>query len=105
MKVIERVNSPFLHALPDFCHSMLIHDDPEYDYKAMALLFPLAYNISHVKDEESNDGKILRIDVNRIFPIAKKAGYRGFFSMEWEGTGDPYQGTAKLIEASLRNLS
>lgn len=35
----------------------------------------------------------------------KDAGYRGFFSMEWEGTGDPYEGSAKLIETSLRNLS
>ena len=71
----------------------------------MSLLFPLAYNISHVKDEESDNGKVYRVDVNRIFPIAKRAGYRGFFSMEWEGTGDPYQGTAKLLEASLRNLT
>ena len=104
-KVIGGVNSPFLRALPDFCNSMLVHNDPEYDYHAMELLFPLAYNISHVKDEESDDGKVYRIDVNRIFPIANKAGYRGFFSMEWEGTGDPYEGTTKLIEASLRNLA
>lgn len=104
-KVINTVNSPFLRALPDFCNSMLVRDDAEYDYRAMELLFPLAYNISHVKDEESGDGKVYRIDMDRIFPIAKKAGYRGFFSMEWEGTGDPYEGTTKLIEASLRNLS
>ncbi len=104
-KVIETVNSPFLRALPDFCNSMLVHDDPEYDYHAMELLFPLAFNISHVKDEESDNGKVYRVDVNRIFAIAKKTGYRGFFSMEWEGTGDQYEGTTKLIEASVRNLS
>jgi sugar phosphate isomerase/epimerase len=104
-RVIQTVNSPFLHTLPDFCNSMLVHDDPEYNYRAMALLFPLAYNISHVKDEESDKAKIYRVDVNRIFAIANRAGYRGFFSMEWEGTGDPYEGTAKLIEASLRNLT
>lgn len=104
-RVIQTVNSPFLHSLPDFCNSMLVHDDPEYDYHAMALLFPLAYNISHVKDEETDNGKVYRVDVDRIFWIAKNAGYRGFFSMEWEGTGDPYEGTAKLIAASLRNLS
>ncbi|MBV8898295.1 MAG: TIM barrel protein [Acidobacteriaceae bacterium] len=104
-RVLQTVNSPFLHALPDFCNAMLVHDDPEYDYRAMALLFPLAYNISHVKDEESDNGKVYRVDVNRIFAIANKARYRGFFSMEWEGTGDPYEGTAKLIAASLRNLA
>lgn len=104
-KVIETANSPFLRALPDFCNSMLIHDDPEYDYRAMAMLFPLAFNISHVKDEESDGGRVFRVDVDRIFSIAKKAGYRGFFSMEWEGTGDPYEGTKRLLDASLRNLS
>jgi len=104
-RVIQSVNSPFLCALPDFCNSMLIHDDPEYNDRAMALLFPLAFNISHVKDEESGDGKIYRVDVNRIFSIARKAGYHGFFSMEWEGTGDPWEGTKRLLNASLRNLS
>ncbi|MBV9267809.1 MAG: sugar phosphate isomerase/epimerase [Acidobacteriaceae bacterium] len=105
-KVIETVNSPFLRALPDFCNAMLVHDDREYDYRAMALLFPLAYHISHVKDEESSDtGKVYTVDVDRIFAIAQKTRYRGFFSMEWEGSGDPYEGSAKLIEASIRNLS
>ena len=37
--------------------------------------------------------------------IAKKAGYRGYFSMEWEGEGEPYEGTQKLIDASLKYLS
>jgi len=106
VKVIKAVNSPFLRALPDFCNSMLVHDDPEYNDQAMRMLFPLAFNISHVKDEESDHGKTYRVDVNRIFSIAKSAGYRGYFSMEWEGSGDdPYEGTSKLIEASLRNLS
>lgn len=105
VKVIKTVNNPFLRALPDFCNSMLVLDDPEYDYQAMRMLFPLAFNISHVKDQESDNGKVYRVDPDRIFPIAKDAGYRGFFSMEWEGTGDPYEGSAKLIETSLRNLS
>ena len=105
-KVLKTVNSPFLRALPDFCNAMLVHDDPEYDYQAMRLLFPLAFNISHVKDAEVFDGHNFQVDVNRIFSIAKEAGYRGYFSMEWEGAGnDPYEGARKLIEASIRNLS
>ena len=32
------------------------------------------------------------LNVDRIFAIAKDAGYRGFFSMEWEGTGDRMTG-------------
>jgi sugar phosphate isomerase/epimerase len=105
VKVIKAVNSPFLHALPDFCNSMLVHDDAGYNYQAMRMLFPLAFNISHVKDEESgNHGEVYHVDVNRIFDIANQIGYRGYFSMEFEGQGDPYEGCRKLIEASLRNL-
>ncbi len=105
VKVIRTVNSPFLRALPDFCNSMLVHNDPAYNYSAMEMMFPLAFNISHVKDEETGDhGEVYRVDVNRIFDIANKAGYSGFFSMEFEGQGDPYEGSRKLIEASLRNL-
>jgi len=105
VNVIRTVNSPFLRALPDFCNSMLVHDDPEYDYQAMRMMFPLAFNISHVKDEESDNGKEYRVDLNKIFAIARSSQYRGYFSMEFEGSGDPYQGSKRLIEASLRNLA
>ena len=104
-EVIKAVDSSHLRALPDFCNSMLIHNDQTYNDRAMDMLFPLAFNISHVKDLEQDEGKTYRVDVNRIFAIAKKHGYAGYFSMEWEGTGDPYEGTKKLIAESLRNLS
>jgi sugar phosphate isomerase/epimerase len=104
VKIIEGVNSPYLRALPDFCNSMLIKDDQQYNEGALAALFPHAFNISHVKDMEIDNGKVFRVDVDRIFAIAKKAGYRGYFSMEWEGTGDPYEGTRRLLQQSLNDL-
>jgi sugar phosphate isomerase/epimerase len=105
LKVIETVNNPFLRSLPDFCNSMQIHDDPEYNARSLAALFPHAFNISHVKDVEIVDGKSLRVDVDAIFAIAKKAGYRGYFSMETEGSLDPYDGSKLLIAAAVKNLS
>ena len=102
VKVIETVNTPFLRALPDFCNSMQIQDDQEYDDRALRALFAHAFNISHVKNVEHHGGKTLRVDVDQIFAIAKKAGYRGYFSMEWSGGGDAYEPTRELIEASLR---
>jgi sugar phosphate isomerase/epimerase len=104
VKVIEQINSPWLHALPDFCNSRMVGDE-EYTYRALTAMFAHAYNISHVKDEETVEGKTLRVDVQRVFAIAKKAGYRGYFSMEWEGQGDPYEGSKRLIEQSLENLA
>ena len=105
LKVLEGVNSPWVRSLPDFCNSMQIHDHQDYNAKALAALFPHAYNISHVKDVEIVGGKPLTVDVDRIFGIAKAAGYKGFFSMETEGSLDPYVGSRKLIAAALKNLT
>jgi sugar phosphate isomerase/epimerase len=105
VKVIEKVNSPYLRALPDFCNSMLSGNE-QYNYKAVTAMFKHAYNISHVKDSEVNDeGKVFRVDPGKTFAIAKENGYRGYFSMEWEGQGDPYWGTQKLIDESLKYLA
>jgi sugar phosphate isomerase/epimerase len=103
VKVMEAVKSPYLHGLPDFCNSMLTGDE-KYNYECVAAMFRHAYNISHVKDSEVDNGKVFRVDVGKTFAIAKKAGYRGYFSMEWEGEGGPYEGTQKLIEDSLKSL-
>jgi len=105
VKVIEKVNSPWLRALPDFGNSVVAHDD-EYAYKGIDGMFAHAYGISHVKEIEADEkGKIAHADLPRTFGIAKKHGYKGYFSMEWDSPGDPYAGTAGLIEKTLQNLS
>jgi sugar phosphate isomerase/epimerase len=104
VKVIEAVNSPYLRALPDFCNSMLISDNPDYNRKGLQVLFSHAYSISHVKDSESDGKRMYRVDVPQIFGIAKAAGYKGYFSMEWEGEGDPYTGTKSLLTMSMTSL-
>ncbi len=102
-KVIDRVNSPWLRALPDFGNSMLKGDE-DFDYRAVDSMFHRAYNIAHVKDSEVDNGKVFRVSLAKTFAIAKAANYRGYFSMEFEGEGEPYEGTRKLIEESLKNL-
>jgi sugar phosphate isomerase/epimerase len=106
VKLIERVNSEWLHALPDFANTLAAYEE-EYAYRGIEAMFGQAYNISHVKETEVGDGKdkIARVDLPRTFGIAKKHGYKGYFSMEWDSPGDPYAGTAGLIEKTLKNLS
>jgi sugar phosphate isomerase/epimerase len=105
VKVIEKVNSPWLHALPDFGNSVAAHDD-EHAYKGVDGMFAHAYGISHVKEIEAGEqGKIAHVDLAKTFGIAKQHGYKGYFSMEWDSSGDPYAGTAGLIEKTLKNLS
>jgi sugar phosphate isomerase/epimerase len=105
VSVIEKVDNAYLRALPDFCNSMLTHDQA-FNHRALMSLFKHAYNIAHVKDSEVGDqGRLFIVDVAACFKIAKAAGYRGYFSMEWEGRGDPLSGTQRLIDLSLKSLA
>jgi sugar phosphate isomerase/epimerase len=105
VKVIETVDHPYLHALPDFANSML-NGDADFNYRAMQALCQHAYCICHVKDGEDGDGdKHFDIDLKKSFDILKASGYRGYCSMEFDAKGDPYAPTAKLIEQSIQYLS
>jgi sugar phosphate isomerase/epimerase len=104
VKVIEAVNHPYLHALPDFANSML-NGDADFNYRALQAMFQHAYCICHVKDGESDHGNMVTIDLKKSFDILKASGYRGYCSMEFDATGDPYAATAKLIEQTLQYLS
>jgi len=105
VSVIEKANHPWLHALPDFGNS-LTERGPEFNDRAMKAMFKHAYCISHMKDGEYNDkGEFVRVDVAKTFAIAKAAGYRGYFSIEWEGHGSPFDATERLIEECLKDLA
>ena len=104
VKVIEKAGHPWLHALPDFCNSMLTGNE-QFGYDAVTAMFKHAYNICHVKDSEVDNHKLFRVDLSKAFGILKASGYRGYCSMEFEGEGDPYEGTTKLVEATVNYLS
>ena len=104
VKVIDRVNSPWLRALPDFCNSMLKGDE-KFNYDAVTAMFQRAYNMAHLKDSEVDNGKVYRVDLARTFAIAKASGFKGYYSAEFEGEGDAYAGVGKLIDAGLKYLA
>lgn len=105
VKVVEKANHPFLHALPDFANSMM-SGDADFNYRAVTAMFKHAYNIAHVKEgEDGPQGKFIPVDVEKTFGIAKAAGYHGYFSMEMDRQGDPYEGTQKLIDLSLKYMA
>lgn len=104
IEVIEKIDNPWLHALPDFCNSML-SGKAAYDYRAVTAMFKHAYNICHVKEDEIGDhGRIYRVSLPRTFGILKDSGFRGYCSMEWEGKGNPYDGVHELISDTLKYL-
>ena len=84
----------------------MMSGNEKFEYDAVAALFPLAWNICHVKEFEAGaNGKVLSIDVARVFGILKASKFRGFCSMEFDSDGDPFEGTAALIRKSLRYLA
>src|SRR5438552_3053924 len=105
VKVIEKVNNPWLRALPDFGNTLNTHDD-DYNYRAMDAMFAHAYGICHVKDGEVDEqGKPTHVDLVRTFGILKKHGYKGYCSIEYDAPGDPYKPTTELVEKTVKFLS
>jgi sugar phosphate isomerase/epimerase len=105
VKLIEKVNSPWLRGLPDFGNS-LMHKAPEDAYAGVEAMFSHAYGICHVKQSESTEkGADVQVDLAYVFAVLKKSGYRGYLSMEYDNTGDPYRETEELIAQTLKLLS
>jgi sugar phosphate isomerase/epimerase len=106
VKVLEKVNSPWLHALPDFANTLASAKDPEHAYAGLDAMFAHAYSICHVKDAETTEGgRLIQVDLPRTFGYLKKHNYKGYCSMEWDRPGDPYAGTENLIKTTIRMLS
>jgi|SRR5450432_285104 len=105
VKLIENVNSPWLRGLPDFGNS-LMHKSPEDAYAGLEAMFNHAYGICHVKQSEATEkGANVQVDLAYVFAILKKTGFRGYLSMEYDNSSDPYKATDELIAQSLRFLS
>ena len=105
VQLIERVNSPWLHALPDFGNSLAAHGE-DFSNRAMEAMFAHAYGICHVKDGELDDqGKAVHVNLEHTFQILKKHGYKGYCSIEYDAPGDPYKPTAEVIAATMKYLS
>lgn len=105
VQLIEKVNSPWLRANPDFCNTLTTGKE-EYAYRGIEAMFRHAYSICHVKAMETNEqtGQVFRVDMPKTFGILKHANYRGYCSMEFDSPGDPYAGTSALIDQTLQYL-
>jgi sugar phosphate isomerase/epimerase len=104
-QLIDKVNSLWLRALPDFGNSLTTGAE-QHAYAGIDAMFGRAYNICHVKAMESNDdGKVFHVDMPKTFGILKNHAYKGYCSMEWDSPGDPYAGTKDLIADTLRYLA
>ena len=101
LKVFSGVGSSFVGALPDFGN----FPDEDTRMRGLPLLFAHALTVCHAKglDFDAN-GNETKFDFARCVEISKQAGYKGVYSIEYEGAGDPYDGVQKVVDELVRYL-
>jgi hypothetical protein len=101
VKLLKLAGPGRIGALPDFGN---FPDEPTRE-RGLKMLFPYAQIVCHAKGLEFDaDGVEKRYDFPKAIEIAKKAGFRGFYSIELGGAGDPYVGIQKTLDELLKYL-
>lgn len=91
LEIMHRVNSPYAGINLDITH--FIPTAREDAYAQIAACIPYATN-THIRDH-FDDGT--PIDMDRVWQLFARAGYKGYMSAEYEGKEDPKTGVPKLI--------
>lgn len=97
LEIMHRVNSPYAGINLDITH--FIPTPTQDAYAQIAACIPYATN-THIRDH-FDDGT--PIDMDRVWQLFAKAGFKGYLSAEYEGQEDPRTGVPKLI-AKIRTL-
>lgn len=101
VKLFRGVGGDFIGALPDFGN----FPDESTRLQGLPLLFPFARTVCHAKGHEFDaNGNETTFDFKRCVEISKQAKYKGVYSIEYEGPGDPYEGVRKVADELLRLL-
>ena len=101
VKLFKLAGSGQIGALPDFAN----FSDEATRAKGLKLLFPYAPTVCHAKGLEFDaDGVETAYDFPHAMEIAKQAGFRGVYSIEFEGSGDPYAGIQKTFDELMKYL-
>lgn len=101
VKLFKAVGGNFIGALPDFGN----FPDETTRMRGLPLLFPYARTVCHAKGLEFDpSGNETKFNFRKCVEISKQAGYKGVYSIEYEGPGDPYDGVQKVVDELLRYL-
>jgi hypothetical protein len=101
VKLIKLVGPARLSALPDFGN----FPDEVTREKGLKMFFPYAQTICHASGLEFGaDGAETQYNFSKVMEIARKSDYRGVYSIEFEGPGDPYAGIQKTLDELVKYL-
>lgn len=88
LEILRRVNSPFAGCNLDITHFL------EDEYAQIEMCVPYATH-THIRDHFDRGAQ--PIDLDRVWQIFSKAGYKGYTSAEYEGEEDPLTAVPKLV--------
>jgi sugar phosphate isomerase/epimerase len=101
LRLFKQAGTEVVGALPDFGN----FPDEETRERGLALLFPYAHVVCHAKGLDFDSaGNETKFDFPKCIEISKKAGFKGIYSIEYEGPGDPYEGVQKTLDELLKYL-
>jgi sugar phosphate isomerase/epimerase len=101
VELLKGVGGNYIGALPDFAN----FPDEAIRSKGLQLLMPYAHVVCHAKGLEFDaKGNETQFDFPKCMEITKKAGFKGVYSIEFEGPGDPYAGCQKVLHNLLKYL-
>lgn len=101
VKLFKEVGGNFIGALPDFGN----FPDETTRWRGLALLFPYARTVCHAKGLEfDSSGDETRFNFAKCVAISKEAHFKGVYSVEYEGPGDPYEGVQKVVDELVKHL-
>lgn len=89
VEILRRVDSPYAGVTLDISNWL------EEPYSQIETLAPYATN-THIRDFYGPPPRPL--DLDRVWQIFAKAGYKGFMTVEYENTEDQMTGVPKLVE-------
>jgi sugar phosphate isomerase/epimerase len=92
LEIMHRVNSPYAGINLDITH--FVPTPAQDSYAQIEACIPYATN-THIRDK-FDDGS--PIDMDRVWSMFAKAGYKGFMSVEYEGDEDAATAVPKLTE-------
>jgi len=101
VNIFKGVGGVFIGALPDFGN----FSDEAKRESGLTILFPYAKTVCHAKGLELDaNGNETKFDFPKCVEISKTANFKGVYSIEFEGPGDPYAGVHAVVAELLRYL-
>jgi sugar phosphate isomerase/epimerase len=94
VEILRRVDSPYAGCNLDISN---FHENP---YEQIESCIPYA---THTHIREFYGEKKTRLDLDRIWQMFVRGGYKGYMSAEYEGDEDPMTGVPKLM-AKIKDL-